>query len=561
MKLKKVAIKNFRSIKQVAFTLESYSLLIGANNCGKSTVIDAIRVFYEKDKYKYTESDKPHGSSKIDPAWIELTYQLTDEEFDTLPEKYQQADKSLKLRRHLSGKSEIGQKAGDIHGYLSDGTLEKSPFHGSVQQGKLGEIVYIPAVSKVEDQTKLSGPSPLRDLISQLTGDILESSKEFGDFARSTEQLAGAMKSTSTDDGRSLSGLESELNKALEPWGADFAINLAPPRTQDIIKSMVTQQFRDHASGDPVEVDANKFGSGFQRHFIYSLIELQSRMKAPRPKPKKKEFSPNMTLLLFEEPEAFLHPPQQESLSRNLRKMASSASRQVLCSTHSAHFVSRSASELPAMVRLSRTKGICSSAQIDQDRWNTICDNNQQINKLAEKWPKGWRPDESDFAASMEAVKYCLWLSPDRASAFFANRVLLVEGPTELALLNRLIDEGKVEPPTGGLHVMDCMGKFNIHRFMGLMGALGIPHAVIYDDDEGKGVQHTDLNYLIDNSRNEYTLEITAINKDLEQLLGAKLSSQTHRKPQHLMHLYQMGEIDQNNLEAFCGLVRGALKL
>ena len=54
MKIKNITIYNFRSVKAQTFYLKDYSLLIGANNSGKTNIIDAMRIFYEKDlKFSY----------------------------------------------------------------------------------------------------------------------------------------------------------------------------------------------------------------------------------------------------------------------------------------------------------------------------------------------------------------------------------------------------------------------------------------------------------------------------------------------------------------------------
>src|SRR5690606_30681649 len=98
----------------------------------------------------------------------------------------------------------------------------------------------------------------------------------------------------------------------------------------------------------------------------------------------------------------------------------------------------------------------------------------------------------------------------DRTSSFFASRVLLVEGPTEVALIRKLMDEEKVQSMKAGVSVFDSMGKWNIHRFMNLFGALGIDHSVLYDDDESSG-EHADVNRLIIESRNEFTYDIQPI--------------------------------------------------
>ncbi len=53
MKLTHLTIHNFRGVHDASLNLFDYNLLMGLNNAGKSTVIDAIRDFYEKDEFKY----------------------------------------------------------------------------------------------------------------------------------------------------------------------------------------------------------------------------------------------------------------------------------------------------------------------------------------------------------------------------------------------------------------------------------------------------------------------------------------------------------------------------
>lgn len=42
MRIESIHIHNFRSIENECFVVEPYTLLVGANNAGKSAVIDAI---------------------------------------------------------------------------------------------------------------------------------------------------------------------------------------------------------------------------------------------------------------------------------------------------------------------------------------------------------------------------------------------------------------------------------------------------------------------------------------------------------------------------------------
>ena len=138
-------------------------------------------------------------------------------------------------------------------------------------------------------------------------------------------------------------------------------------------------------------------------------------MQPKKESKKTKDFSPEMTFLLFEEPEAFLHPPQQEILARSLRLISQSSDRQVLCSTHSSHFVSKNSNQIPSIIRTKRDSGVSKTLQIKQEEWDLIVNSNQEINRIAKKYPKMKKRLESDdLLEEMESVKYCLWLNPDR---------------------------------------------------------------------------------------------------------------------------------------------------
>ncbi|RMG06719.1 MAG: hypothetical protein D6735_03795 [Acidobacteria bacterium] len=74
-----------------------------------------------------------------------------------------------------------------------------------------------------------------------------------------------------------------------------------------------------------------------------------------------------MELLLFEEPEAFLHPPQQDVLDTNLRQLANKSRRQVIAVSHSPQFVSYNTDDLADLVRVRRVNGRTEIAQIRKE--------------------------------------------------------------------------------------------------------------------------------------------------------------------------------------------------
>lgn len=564
MKLLSARLHNFRGILEQEVQFLPYSLLVGPNNAGKSTFIDGIRAFYEKDGFKFKSgNDFPFVKTTDEESWIELTFQLSDDEHDSLADTYQVPAKILRVRKFFQTKikSADGKNAaGSIYGYKTDSTLSDEPFYGAknVQSGKFGDLIYIPAVSKVDEHTKLTGPSALRDLLTDVMSDVVEGGTAYGEFAKSVETFASTILKEKTKDERSLEGFQDAFNKLLEPWQTKFALRFPPPSAADIVKQMVNWDLLDEFHGKPQGVDY--YGSGFQRHFIYSLIQLGAQYVGKKATKKTKDFVPELTLILFEEPEAFLHPPQQEILARSLMAMSSKDNWQVACTTHSSHFVSRNADSIPAIVRVMRNGGTVEAFQINSADWSSIVNANQAIQAIAANYPNmAKRLHQDDARPEMEAVKHFLWLNADRSGIFFANHALLVEGPTEVALINKLIDDGKISGADCGLQVLDCLGKYNIHRFMNLLSHLGIRHSVIYDDDNNKD-EHSDLNQLIQSSKHAtLTLSVQPITQDLETFLGISSAGSAHRKPQHVLFLYGEGKIDAGKLAAFCTLVEGCL--
>jgi putative ATP-dependent endonuclease of the OLD family len=109
------------------------------------------------------------------------------------------------------------------------------------------------------------------------------------------------------------------------------------------------------------------------------------------------------------------------------------------------------------------------------------------------------------------------------------------------------------------LFVLDAMGKFNIHRFMNLLGELKIEHSVLHDTDPNKTgdhkVMHVAVNKLIQDRRNAFTQKVLLFADDLETFLGFKVPDKDHRKPSRLLLGLKEGKINAGQVEALGKLV------
>ena len=101
MQILSLTIHNFRSIADATFAVGDYSLLIGANNSGKSNIVDALRVFYEHKLSFDKARDFPRFATEDNESWIEITFKLTEEEQASLKDEYRTDNNQLVVRKYL----------------------------------------------------------------------------------------------------------------------------------------------------------------------------------------------------------------------------------------------------------------------------------------------------------------------------------------------------------------------------------------------------------------------------------------------------------------------------
>lgn len=546
MRVTQVEIKNFRSITHSRIDLRDVSLIAGANNAGKSNVIDAVRMFYGDIKWS-DGRDQPKFEVDDDESWVELEFSPSSEETEQLAEKYRTEAGTFRVRNYIKpSKGPDGKARAGYYAYV-DGAISETLFYGAknVASGKIGKIVYIPAVSKIDDHTKLTGPSALRDLVANVLDKVIVGSTHYKTLTTAFTAFETGIKAQESSEGQSLRGLEEEIATELETWNAGFSLEIQNVQPEDLIKSLIKPKLVDLFHGE--EIDQARFGAGFQRNLIYLLIKLAAKytISAARPAADKKEFAPQLTWILFEEPEAFLHPSQEDILFDSLLALVVDPATQVLITTHSARFVSRSLDDLTRLIKLRRDAAVTGSHQLSQAKLDAFFDSSL----AADAAISTTQDADIDRVAAMAAMKMELWLHPQRSAAFFATTTLLVEGPSEVSVHTYLARNGHLAGGGKDVVVVDCMGKWNLHRFMNLMNAFGVDHAVLYDGDKGS---ETDIKVqkTIEDAKGEYTKSVHRFASDLEGALGVPkvTGGSSHKKPQHLLYHLQAGLVDKEKI-------------
>lgn len=551
MKLRKVTIHNIRSVRDATFEVSNYSMLVGENNVGKTNIFTALRLFYEDNNLKYKKEDDFPKILSDKESWIELTFETTEDEQKSLKSDYESRDRILKVRRIFkSNEYQVKPNQSNIYAYES-GKLSKNLFYGAknVSQAKLGKIIHIPAVSMTNENLKLSGPSPFRKTLNFLMERAVRESPTFKDLSSAFDKFNSNFRKEASGEGLSVDSLICEINSEIDKWNARFDVSVNPLKPEEIVKYLLSPYIED------VNLDANKinidsFGQGFQRHLIYTLIKLSSKYTVSK-STRKKDFDPDFNLLLFEEPEAFLHPSQQQVLCLSLRELGDRNLEQVLVSTHSPHFVSKQTSCLTGIIRLSKDEGETKTFQIKKNNLCEIHDRNTGLYKRfcdclksedicakTKKYIKqhqlGVESPNLEEKLDEEDLNYFLWLDSERTSLFFAQKVIICEGASEKIFIDYMIDREWREFREKNIYLLNVQGKYNIHRYMALLTALGIEHFVLLDSDGHQGI-HKIIHEFLEERKTNFTKKIHYFDKNFENFLGIKELQRKDMKPLNVM--------------------------
>ncbi len=507
MKIKKIIISNWRSIKELEIDFEDMMVFIGQNNHGKSNILSSILFFF--GEIKHQDLDFNHGAQEL---YVEALFTDLDDDDKSTFKKYLTSTDEIRVRKtaYIGGNFDYKgyienpveeflqeQNAGSytkreiaaslpLHPYIPDAgrilkqniidaqkdyiknndvefnyELEQTNFLGlkSVAKGIFGDVYFIPAIKDATEDFTTKEASAFGKLYSSVINSMSESNDDWRETKGKLSTLFGMLNKVDANGNanenrpQELTVFEEELGKELIHWGAEIDVEVIPPNIDDVFRAN-TQVWVN----DGVRTDIRRKGHGLQRALTFALINVVSdqlkRLRAQDADDEAKGRSAsNSTYFILEEPELYLHPQAQRALFDSLVSLSESKNQVLLC-THA-------------------------SALIDVEKYSSICivkkDSDAEGTKICQF------TGELFAGNSKKDFNLAYWLNPDRSELFFAKKVVLVEGPTDktvIPLLAKSLGIFRYE-----VTLVDCGSKTAIPLYARLLNSFSIPYVSVYDQD------------------------------------------------------------------------------
>ena len=454
MRLTKIDIKHFRGIEELSLPLDDTCVLIGENNSGKTTVLDAIKLCLTRrltgkgtifEEYDYHLADASADPASAKPIEITLKFEESKEAewpqvvVQRIPDAVQMDSNglnSITLRVRSRYDPSIKDYATD-YDFLDLSGVPLVKAKNPRLLTSLQQIVPTFHLASLRDAAQEFNPRSQFWSSFIRTPEIDEATR--GDF----ESALSDLNQRVLDQHTSFEKVKERLKETakLMPLGdADpVSIEAIPSRLFDILSRTQVNL----AAKTGAKIPIVRHGSGTQSMAVIFLFDafLQSQLESKYGKHAK-------PILTLEEPEAHLHT----SAIKGVGKVLVNLPAQKIISTHSG--------ELLASVPLSKVRRLCRKGgkiNVRSIKPGTFTEN--EMNKL-------------DY--HVRAM---------RGSLLFSRCWLLVEGETEETLIPRCALAMGDDFDAKGV---SCIGfaQASVATFIKLADALGIEWFVLIDNDD-----------------------------------------------------------------------------
>lgn len=571
MRLCKFQIRNYKNLENVEFTWQDIIILIGENNTGKSSVLEALGWFLKGKQisdtllYRNKKTDEANAIELIGTFdnlsasdlqqvaiqgrtcneqwilkkkyWIDsegkvtskyYSYGETDEFRDwpkdekswkNWPDGYQPLIEEVKAER---GKAAVTKQAKEK---LQELVKSKKPelvetkFDWTADPGGGGgwksnansiipQYILVPAVydATVEGKSKeRQSMTTYGELLNLLIEKKLANKDEVKELKTKINQVKALFQSDPDNPewkrAKEIIDFQKELSRLLSQVIKSKAI-LEPGdiSVSDIVLPNTTLWIDD---GFKTKIEGQ--GHGLQRKLIMSLLQMLVNYEnttmaeeGDKGEASEKVFKRSVVFAI-EEPELYMHPQMERKMRDTLYDLSARDNYQVICCTHSPVFIDM-AEKHTAIVRL----------EIDDNRKITPKQVTEEIFTGV------------DARDKKERLKMITNFDPAVNELFFAKRVVLVEGYTEIAVFQRtaeLMGLFETNPDVKrDTTFINCHDKGYIKLFLRVLNHFQVKYVVFHDEDRGKDAEQLNdpIAMLVQppNERRMFSPE------DLESVLG-----------------------------------------
>jgi predicted ATP-dependent endonuclease of OLD family len=379
MKIKTVRVENFRAYKsETTFELNDLNVIVGKNDIGKSTVLEALDIFFNENKgtIKIDKDDvnkrcKEEGNTetKISVVFEELPETLTIDATNptTLESEYLlKSDNTLEIVKKYpnAGKEKVFIKANhptndscselllkknsDLKKLLTDeiecedktknATIRKALWNHYSEDLQLNEIEieiakldakntweqlkkHMPLYSLFQSDRKNSdGDSEVQNPMKLAVTEILKDNELRENLNKVAQEVEKKLIEVSNKTLEKLNEMNPEIAESLTP------IIPSPESLKwvDVFKSV-------SITGDK-DIPINKRGSGVKRLILLNFFRAEAERR-------QKEINVPSIIYAIEEPETSQHPNHQRKLIEAFIELSKADKTQVILTTHSPEIV------------------------------------------------------------------------------------------------------------------------------------------------------------------------------------------------------------------------------
>ncbi len=318
----RLTLRNFKSVGEQVYDFTQFDLLVGRNNSGKSTVLQALAIWqFCVDEFHRTKRTGSKGIQVVLPNFTalpvpEFNLLWKDRDIRHSPNKTQEYILIGILVEWRRVDGEVGSFGVDLR-YHSPQTIYAIPsggwakFRECEQDGDLPRIAYVPPFSGLEPAEKRLDVSPIRQQVGKgQPGSVLRNLL-----------LQVCPAPPRGQDGRidkayvHPPGDWQELAAIIERW---FSVKIREPKYESAKDVYITVEYRQN--GEDYDIIAG--GSGF--HQTLTLLAFL--------------YGYHPTTILMDEPDAHLHVNLQREILDYFKRKSLERNIQFLIATHADEF-------------------------------------------------------------------------------------------------------------------------------------------------------------------------------------------------------------------------------